>query len=87
MMWAEMCEPVVSSFLVSSSSPNARGGPGKALQGPSSLFGRDAALFTPPSGGAVRVLLVGGGYSAATTLLALVEAGRRHPEGEMRIEW
>ena len=51
------------------------------------VLGRDAALFTPPSGGAVRVLLVGGGYSAATTLLALVEAGRRHPEGEMRIEW
>lgn len=51
------------------------------------VLGRDAATFTPPSGGVRRVFLVGSGYSAATTLLALVEAGRQHPEGEMHIEW
>ena len=51
------------------------------------VLGRDAAAFAPPPGGRRRVLLVGSGYSAATTLLALVEAGRRHPEGEMHIEW
>ena len=66
----------------------ARGAPALFADGLPDVRGRDAATFAPPPGGERRVCLVGGGYSAATTLLGLLEAARRAPEGgRMHIDW
>ena len=48
--------------------------------------GADAALFAPPEGGSRSVVLVGCGYSAATTLLALLELAAAHPHGRLSID-
>ena len=51
------------------------------------VCGRDRASFLPADGEESFIVLVGGGYSAATTLLALVALARAEPGARFRLEW
>ena len=52
------------------------------------VCGRDKPSFMPsPGASGRRVVLIGGGYSAASTLLSLVELARAEEEITLHVEW
>ena len=52
--------------------------------------GKDRGSFVParqPATSTTAVALVGGGYSAATTLLSLIELAKAEPALQLKVEW